>query len=55
MFLVKTATVPFLQYADTDHKQAVIQRVINTMTDEVLTYKGLHQARDILNRHRRST
>jgi hypothetical protein len=53
VFLVKTVTVPLLQYADTDHKQAVIQRVINSMTDDVLTYKGLHKSREILNRYRR--
>lgn len=49
VFLVKTVTVPYLSYADTDHKRAVIRRVINSMTDSVLTYKGLHSAREILN------
>ena len=50
VFLVKTVTLPYLSYADTDHKRDVIRRVINSMTDSVLTYKGLHDARDILNR-----
>lgn len=49
VFLVKTVTVPYLAYADTDHKRDVIRRVINSMTDAVLTYKGLHRARAILN------
>lgn len=49
VFLVKTVTQPLLAYADTDHKLEVIRRVINSMSDAVLTYKGLHSARDILN------
>ena len=50
VFLVKTVTRPLLAYVDTDHKREVIRRVINTMSDAVLTYKNLHDARDILNR-----
>lgn len=49
VFLVKTVTVPYLEYADTDHKREIICRVINSMSDQVLTYKDLHRAREILN------
>ena len=54
VFLVKTVTRPYLSYADTDHKREVIQRVINSMSDAVLTYKNLHQARAILNAQNQS-
>lgn len=49
VFLVKTVTVPYLEYVDTADKHHVVVRVINSMTDAVLTYKGLHRAREILN------
>ena len=49
VFLVKTVTLPYLNYVDTDHKQDVVRRVINSMSDAVLTYKGLHQVKEILN------
>lgn len=49
VFLVKTVTQPYLQYADTDHKRDVIRRVINSMSDSVLAYKNLREIRAILN------
>ena len=50
VFLVKTVTQPYREYVDTDAKHEIVTRVINTMSDAVLAYKGLHQAREILNR-----
>lgn len=49
VFLVKTVTLPYREYVDTNDKHAVITRVINTMSDAVLTYKSLHEAKHILN------
>jgi len=50
VFLVKTVTKPYQQYVDTDQKHEIVRRVINSMSDAVLTYKNLHEVRDILNR-----
>lgn len=54
VFLVKTVTQPYLQYADTNHKRDVIRRVINSMSDKVLAYKNLREIRAILNTHNQS-
>ena len=50
VFLVKTVTQPYRKYVDTDAKHEIVTRVINSMSDAVLTYKNLHEVRDILNR-----
>ena len=50
VFLVKTVTQPYRQYVDTDQKHEIVVRAINSMSHAVLTYKGLHEVRDILNR-----
>lgn len=49
VFLVKTVTVPYRHYVDTPDKHEIVCRAINSMSDQVLTYKGLHRAREILN------
>jgi len=50
VFLVKTVTQPYQQYVDTDQKHEIVVRVVNSMSDAVLTYKGLHEVRGILNK-----
>lgn len=48
VFLVKTTTVPFLKYCDTKEKREIVKRVINSMSEDVLSYKGLHEVKRIL-------
>lgn len=50
VFLVKTTVIPYLQYIDTKEKHDIILKNLNSMSEDVLTYKNLHKAKSILNK-----
>ena len=48
VFLIKTVVVPFKEYVDTDEKMRIIKGSIASMSDDILTYKNLHEIKELL-------
>lgn len=48
VFLIKTVVLPYKKYVDTAAKHSIVTRVIESMSDSVLTYKNLHQVKSII-------
>ena len=48
VFLIKTVVVPFKEYVDTQEKFCIIKNSIDSMSDNILTYKNLHKIKLLL-------
>lgn len=48
VFLIKTVVTPFFEYIETNEKYQMIKQSINSMSDNILTYKNLHDVKNIL-------
>lgn len=49
VFLIKTAVIPFNEYVDNEEKFSIIKDSVNSMSDNILTYKNLHKIKLLLN------
>jgi hypothetical protein len=49
VFLIKTVVKSFKEYVDTEEKFCIIKNSIDSMSNNVLTYKNLHKIKRLLN------